>query len=261
MKRFRLIGVVLVAVFALGVVVASAAQAEEAPFWTVTGTRLEAGQTRFISAKEVVPFVLSGDGLEITCTKTSILPHGVLLGSEPGNPGTNDETVTFETCKVVGNEKTKGEKPECEKIIEPINTANLTSELVLDTTKTKLLVLFQPASGSLLTELKFPKGCKIEAAKVTGSVLAEVTTDETTEKPIETSSPKEQKESWNLRFPAAQPVDVWLIKGGTGKEVEAKALQIAGTTAKLSGVALILLAELNSKEELISTKELWSPLP
>jgi hypothetical protein len=41
MKRSRLIGVALLAVFALGAVVASAAQAEEAPFWTVKGTRLD----------------------------------------------------------------------------------------------------------------------------------------------------------------------------------------------------------------------------
>jgi hypothetical protein len=56
MKRSRLIGVTLLAIFALGTVAASAAQAEEAPFWTVKGTRLEAGQTRFITAKEVNPF-------------------------------------------------------------------------------------------------------------------------------------------------------------------------------------------------------------
>jgi hypothetical protein len=256
MKRFRLIAVALLAVFAFGAVAASAAQAEEAPFWTVGGTRLEKGQTRFITAKEVSPFVLSGGGVSVTCDETSVLPHGVLLGSEAGEPGTNDEVVTFKTCKVEGN----GTGSECGKVVEPINTTNLKSELVLDKTKVKLLTLFEPASGSLLATLEFPKGCKVETSKVTGSVNAEVI-NQKTEKPVETTSTKEQAESWWLKFPEAQPVHVWLIKGGKGEEIETKALEAFGTSATLSGTALILLGELNAKNELVSTKELWSPLP
>jgi hypothetical protein len=256
MKRFRFIAVALLAVFALGAVVASAAQAEEAPYWTVGGTRLEAGQTRFITAKEIHPFVLAQAtlGVTITCTETSVLPHGVLLGSEPGEPGTNDEIVTFKACKVTGN----GSGATCETVTEPINTTNLKSELVLDKTKTKLLVLFQPASGTLLAELTFPKGCKVEAIKVTGSVLAEALNEK--EEEITTSSSKTQYKSGFLRFPKVQPIDFWLIKGGVGKEVETKELLVNGLTATLSGTALILLAELNSKNELVSTNEEWSAL-
>jgi hypothetical protein len=257
MGRFRLIGLALLAVFALGAVMASAAQAEEAPYWTVTGTRLEAGQTRFITAKEVSPFVLNSPSLKlkVTCDETSVLPHAVLLGSEPGEPGTNDEIVTFDDCTVEGN----GSGSECTKVTEPINTVNLKSELVEDKTKTKLLVLFQPASSNLLAELKFPKGCKVEIAKVTGSVNAAVI-DEATGDPVELPSKKEEAESWELKFPASQPVDIWLIKGGVGKEVETKALEVNGTLAELSGTALILLAELNKNNELVSTDEEWSPL-
>jgi hypothetical protein len=257
MKRFRSIGMALLAVLALGAVAASAAQAIEAPFWTVGGTRLEAGQTRFITAKEFAPFVLSGGGVKVTCTETSILPHGVILGSEPGESGTNDETVTFKTCKVEGN----GAGATCEKVTEPINTTNLKSELVEDKTKVKLLVFFTPASGSLLANLEFPKGCKIEATKVTGQVLAEVRTDNTEEKAIELPNEKIEARSWLLKFPATQPVDITLIKEGVAKEIEVKPLQAFGAAATLSGTALVLLAELNSKNELVSTGELWSPLP
>jgi hypothetical protein len=256
MKRFRFAAVALLAVFALGAVAASAAQAEEAPYWTVGGTRLEKGQTRFITAKAVTSFVLTSSEVAITCTATEVLPHGVLLGSEPGEPGTNDEIVTFKTCSVTGN----GSGSECNKVTEPINTTNLKSELVLDKTKAKLLVLFQPNSGSTLATLTFPKGCKVESTKVTGSVNAEVV-NQKTEAPVETTSTKEQAESWWLRFPAAQPVHVWLIKGGKGEEIETKPLEAFGGPVTLSGTALVLLAELNSKNELISTKELWSPLP
>jgi hypothetical protein len=261
MRRFRLMGIALLVVFALGAIVASAAQAEEAPYWTVTGTRLEAGQTRFITAKTYktsVPFVLTGGTTAISCTETTVLPHGVLLGSEPGNPGTADLISSFKNCKVEGNEKVKGEKPECEKVTEPINTTNLKAELVLDKTKTKLLVLFQPAAGTLLAEPKFPTGCKFESTKVTGSVLAEVLNSK--EEAITTSSAKVEEESGLLKFPATQPVHVWLIKGGTGTEIEAKGLEAFGTPATLSGIALVLLAELNSSNQLVSTGELWSAL-
>jgi hypothetical protein len=252
MQRFRLTAIALLAVFALGAVVASAAQAEEAPYWTVGGTRLEAGQTHFITAKEVKPFLLSGAGVEIECTETNLLPGAVLLGSEAGEPGTNDETVTFKACTV----KKNGTGSECGKVTEPINTVNLKSELVEDKTKTKLLVLFEPASGATLATLTFPAGCKVTEIKVTGSVLAEVI-NESTGKPVELPNPKEQAKSWELKFPATQPVDIWLIKGGVGKEVEAKALETNALPATLSGTALVLLA--NAKGETENTE--WSPLP
>jgi hypothetical protein len=259
MKRFKLIGVTLLAVFAMGAVMASAAQAEpEAPYWTVAGTRLEAGQTRFITAKEAAPFVLTGPkgtAVVVTCTETAVLPHAVLLGSEPKEPGTNDEIVSFKSCKVENN----GTGSECGKVEEPINTVNLKSELVLDAkTHEKLLVLFQPASGTLLAELKFPTGCKLTSTKVSGSVLAEALNEKS--EAITTSSSATQYKSGFLKFPAAQPADLWLIKGGVGKEVEVKTLEAFGGVATLEGTALILLAELNSKNELVSTGELWSAL-
>jgi hypothetical protein len=58
-----------------------------------------------------------------------------------------------------------------------------------------------------------------------------------------------------------QPVSVWLIKGGVGKEVETKPLEFAAVAATLEGTALVLLAELNKAEELVSIDEDWSPLP
>jgi hypothetical protein len=235
MRHFKLIGIALLAVFALGAVVASAAQAEEAPFWTVGGTRLGAGQTRFITAKEAKSFVLSGAGVTITCTATTVNAGAVILGSAAGEPGTDDETVNFKTCTVEGNGTGSG----CGTVSEPITKTNLKSELVLDKTKVKLLTLFQPASGSLLAELKFPAGCKVETIKVTGSVLAEVLNEK--EEAITTSSAKAQYKSGFLRFPSAQPVDIWLIKGGVGKEVEAKALETNALPATLSGQALVSL--------------------
>jgi len=43
--------VALLGVFAFSAVAAAAAQAEEAPFWSIGGTRLEEGKTHYITAK------------------------------------------------------------------------------------------------------------------------------------------------------------------------------------------------------------------
>jgi hypothetical protein len=256
MKRSRLMGISLLATFALAAVAASTAQAEEAPFWTVKGTRLKAGQTRFITAKEVSPFVMSAGGVTITCTEISFLPHGALLGSEPGEHGKAGQTITFTNCKVSGN----GAGSECEKINEPAQTVTLSVEEVLDAkTKTKLLVLLQPASGTKIETLSFPRGCKFEETNVTGSIVAEVLNYK--EEAVTTSSPKEQDASWLLKFPEVQPADVWLTKEGIGKEIENKGLAAFNVPATLTGTALASLAELNSKNEFVSTGELWSPLP
>jgi hypothetical protein len=235
MMRLKSIGPVLLAVFVLSAVATSAAQAEEAPFWAVGGARLGAGQTRFIAAKEAKAFVLSGAGVTVTCTSASVVAGAVILGSAAGEPGTDDETLDFSSCKVEGNDKTA----ECEKVTEPIATRNLKSELVLDKTKAKLLTLFQPASGLLLAELKFPSGCKITTDKVTGSFAAEALNEK--EEAITTSSEATQYKTGFLRFPSTQPVDIWLIKGSVGKEVELKALETNALPATLSGTAAISL--------------------
>jgi hypothetical protein len=236
MTRLRSMGVALLVVLAFGAMAASVAQAEEAPSWVVNGARLGAGQTRFITAKEVNAFMLAGGGVKIDCTTVELLPGAVILGSAEGQPGTNDEIITLKNCSVEGN----GSGSECSKITEPINTSNLKSELVQDKTKTKLLMSFEPASGSLLAELKFPKGCKIESTKMTGSFVTEVLTDPA-EKPVELPFKTEQAKSWLLKFPATQPVHLWLIKGGKGEEVEAKPFEFAGGEATVSGAAAISL--------------------
>ena len=50
-SRVRLMLVALLGVFAFSAVVAAAAQAEEAPFWSREGTRLAKGETHYITSK------------------------------------------------------------------------------------------------------------------------------------------------------------------------------------------------------------------
>jgi hypothetical protein len=252
MKHLRLIAMVLLAVFALGAVAASAAQAEEAPFWTVGGSRLKKGETRFVTGKAVGSFVFTGGGVTIDCKERTALPSPAIKGSEPGEPGTGEGAGVFKDCLVEGN----GTGPECDKVTEPIETRTLKTTLVEDKTKTKLLVLLQPASGNEFSELKFPKGCKFESTKVTGSILGEVLTDPG-EKAIELPNEKIEAVSWLTKVPAIQPRVIWEIKEGVGKEVETKQLEAFGVALTLSGTGLGSLA--NSKGE--SIEEKWSPLP
>ena len=90
--RVRPMLVALLGVFAFSAVAAAAAQAEEAPFWTVPKSegsketkRLAAGETRFITAKSYKKIVFSVPslGISITCPALK-LKGGVLLGFERG---------------------------------------------------------------------------------------------------------------------------------------------------------------------------------
>jgi hypothetical protein len=244
MIRMRLIGAALLVAFALGAVVATAAQAEEAPFFSVKGTRLKSGETRTFTAKAIQHFEFEGAGITVSCADLK-LKEEVLLGSEPGEPGTGQGFGELSVCEVTGN----GEGCTIE---EPIVTSQTKGELVEDKTKTKLLALFKPAKGLVYVTVKFKAGgggkCKIETAKVTGSITAEVLNEK--EDPVESGTEIKEDKSWLLKFPDQQPVHVWLIKGGVGSEVEVSPLEVGGAPMLITGEAS---GSLTSGEE-------WSPL-
>ncbi len=249
MKRFRLIGVALLAVFALSAVVATVAQAEEAPFWTVGGSRLKAGQTHNITAKAFsanLKLSTPEAGIEVTCNKVK-LNQGVLLGSEPGEPGKNDEIAEFTECKVTGN-GTACTLP------NPIITEPLTSELVenVESKKVgkKLLVEFFPTSGTNFATLKFTGTCTTKETKVTGKIAAEALTDPG-EAAIELGQAATQAKSYLIKFPSTPPTEVWLIKAGVGSAVKIPGLTAFGDESFEIGTTLVLL---EGEGE-------WSPLP
>jgi len=265
MKRFRMIGVALLAVFALGAVVASGAQAEEAPFFSINGTRLAAGKTHNIAAHAIKPFKLEtkANGSLITCTTLNV-EKGVLLGSEPGTQGKADQTSKFEGCKL----ETGNGAPNChlsateggEGTSTTITTTSLHGELVenVESSKAgkKLEELYTPATGSIFVTIFFGgTGCTVKATKVTGSTAAEVVKDPG-EESIELPGPTPEGTSFITRFPETAITEVWLVSGGTGKIV--KVGQEAFTNPSVQkGTALVLLA--NSKFEPENAK--WSPLP
>jgi hypothetical protein len=260
-----MIGVAVLAVMALGAVVASGAQAESAPFFSIGGSRLVAGKTHNFEAHAIKQFELITPANEsnITCTALHV-EDGVLLGSEAGTQGKVDQVSKFEGCKL---ERGNG-APNChiaptegsEETQKTITTAALHGELVenVEASKAgkKLEELFTPASGSIFVRIFFGgTGCTVKATTVTGSTAAEIVTDPS-EANIELPGPTAESTSFIVRFPATPITSVWLVSGGTGKIV--KVGQEAFTNpSEQFGTALVLLANTKFESERIN----WSPLP
>jgi len=271
MKRIRLIGVALLALFAFGGA-ASAAQAETAPSFTIGGTRLIAGRTHNFDARQFGAhnFILSVPGLslKVECTGLST-EEGVLLGSNPGKPGRDNEIVVFSGCKL----KEGNGAPNCELTTVShgaVGTTTLkTNPLVSEQVETvesghvgkQLLeeLLPAPAFSPQFIVLNFGgTGCTLFQGAVQGSVAAENLLDNTSEGKIELGQAPQERTSWLLRFPETPITEVWLISGeGAGKGQEDK-LESFGTSAIVSGVALVLLV---STKRALEPNALWSPLP
>jgi hypothetical protein len=265
-SRVRLILVALLAMFTFSAVAATAAQAEEAPFWSREGIRLGAGETHYITAKKYSEkFTLKSAGHTIECNNVRLTENSaqrsVLIGSAAGNPGTNLEVIEiFEGCKVTGN------GANC-KIKEPIVTNPVKSELV-ETEKGEkgsLLTEFTPAKGVTFVTLKFEGSeCKVKETAVAGAVAGQVRVDPN--KPPElgelVSLPNGKKEgtSWLINFPAVAIKEVWLIKEGVGSQVKIEELQAFTEIATVEGTVLVLLAKV-AAGKLESEEAKWSPLP
>jgi hypothetical protein len=256
MTRFRLIGVALLAVLALGAMVAATAQAEPAPYFTVNGTRLVAGKTHNVTGRAIASFILHTpeQGVTIECSNLGV-EKGVLLGSNEGEPGKDNEITTFSGCTVAGNGSP------CS-VVEPIKTNQLVSELVENVVSgaggKQLLEEYLPASGAEFVKIKFTgTGCTVSETAVSGQVVGEPRLDNASEGKIELGQTPEQNTSWKLVFPATPIKEVWLIDGGVGKVVKIKALTAFSDSSTLTGTALTLLANTKFEPEYA----LWSPLP
>jgi hypothetical protein len=268
--RVRLMLVALLGVFAFSAVAAAAAQAEEAPFWSVGGTRLGAGETHYMTGKKYSEkFVLSAGFVIIECNNVRVTENAsrrsALLGSAAGNPGIGLGVLElFEGCKVTGN----GTK--C-KIVEPLVTNPVKAELV-ETEKGEkgsLLMEFTPARGVTFMTLRFEPEtggeCKLKETGVTGGVAAQVRVDPN--KPPElgelVSLPNGKKEgtSWLINFPSTPIKEVWLIKEGTGSQVKLEELTAFAESATIVGTALGQLAKVSEGKLVSEETTEWSPLP
>ena len=250
MQHLKTITIALVALLALGGVAAAAAQAEEAPYWSIAGTRLGAGETkdfRFRSEegglRRTKKFVLTSTiGEKVTCTKQTLSGGSVLNGSAAGNPGLSEELIEFSGCTVEHNGTgCKVEKNE-------FFTERLKNELVLDAAEKRYnQVLFKPATGNRFATIKFEGAeCTFKETVVEGEVVGEFWSDppegKGEEEKKEESSEKAPAVSKLIKFPATEITSVWLIKSGVGEDFRVNLLRAFTEPATLSGTSLMVLA-------------------
>jgi hypothetical protein len=265
MKRFRLIGVALLAVFALGAV-ASVAQAEVAPSFTIGGTRLIAGRTHNFDSRAIKPFILTNalGTIHIECTGLSTR-EGVLLGSNPESPGKDNEITVFSGCvNAVGSNGENcllSNEENGKETITTLTTEPLKSEqvenVVSGTKGNQLLEEFFPAKGSVFITLFFRGTCTVFAAKVSGQVVGESVLDNSSEGKVELGQAPQERTSWLVRFPEPPITKVWLISNGIGTIVKTEQTAFGEKSIQL-GTALVLLASTKFVPE---PNALWSPLP
>jgi hypothetical protein len=244
MQQAKTMGVVLLALFAFSAVAATVAQAEEAPYWSIEGTRLGAGKTAEITVKAATNQVLVAAGITVTCTALAVEKGAVLLGSEPGEPGKSNETLHYTGCTVTGN------GTGCTVTNSEVKTNPLTSELAYAANKKSLVGEFKPATGKKLSTLKFTgSGCTETETALEGQVVVGVLTDPG-EVLVELPNAVTSAGGWFRRIIQAVRNKIWLIIGGTGTEVETAELRAFGHEATLAGTASLSLASGKS----------WGPL-
>jgi hypothetical protein len=251
-----------------GAVLASAAQAETAPYFTIGGTRLIAGKTHNFDAR-VQPgagheFIFSNatGSFKITCNALGT-QQGVLLGSNAESPGKDNKITVFSQCKVEIPEK-------CELVNEAkepttvIKTEPLKSDQVENVENSKggkkLYEEFFPANaanGFVTLRLKGTETGCIEESGVSGQLVGEVLLDNANAGNVELGQTPIQATSSVLRFPYPPITQVWLITNGVGK-IQHTTLTWFGGAAILLGASLVLLANTKFEPE---PNSLWSALP
>lgn len=233
MKRIRVIGLALVAVFAMGAV----AQASATEYiYKVAGAKLEAGKTQEITSKAKTEFTLTGEetilGTKVKaitkCKKLKLnaAEKPVIVGGTPGK--SEKEKIEFEECAAtLGGAK-------CEKVVvESASTKNELVTVVLPAGKAgKLATLFTPTTGTVFTVVKLTK-CSFfgsHEAKVEGTSAALITPE------------KSEQAAGVLAWSEAE--EITKVKRSNGEEPTV-GLKFAGNPSKINGEAEV---ELVSKE-------------
>lgn len=213
MQRTKVLGLCLVAVFAMSGLVAAQASAIEFA-WHVNGSKLEAGKEKTLVSKalnaQVLKTTVIGVKVEIKCTEVSTTGAKIIGGI----PGTSTETVEYKGCTVA---KPAG----CSIKGGTITTNPLKDEIVegVGTSAGKALILFSPVTGKVFAEPKLEGGFLCLSLAVEGSVMAEVIPQ------------KEEVEMGMLKFEPANGKEAKNSKGETTKD----GLTVSGNAATVTG--------------------------
>jgi hypothetical protein len=236
MKRMSSMASALFTLIALNTIVTAVAQAEEAPYWSIEGTRLTAGRTAEATAKPKGSKVFTAGTIEVTCTGGELEKGAVIIGSEPGEPGKSEGVIRLTGCTVRGN----GEP--CEVSNKEVVTETLVGELAYAANKKSLVGLSTPKKGKVFTIGKFTgMGCKETEAAVRGSIVGGIYTDAEPPVLLELPTAVVLAKSFVGKSVVTSRSKIWVIKGGVGSEVETEELTAMGHEAELAGTDLASL--------------------
>jgi hypothetical protein len=241
-------------------------QEKAGPHWNVGGTRLVAGKTHNFAARAAKPFVLKNalgtDKVECSGLSTQ---EGVLLGTNPVNPGKSSVVLVYSGCVNAAGSNgsachlapSEGSSETATTIrTEPLRSEQVES-VVSGSKGDQLLEEVFPAKGSVFATLFFGGECTVLSTKVTGQVVGEPVLDSANGGAIELGGSLPERASWLIRFPATPITEVWLISEGTGK-IRKTEQTAFGEKSIETGTELVLLASTKYAPE---TSAVWSPLP
>jgi hypothetical protein len=238
MRIVKRIGMVLVAVFALSAVAATAASATEGPFWRVNGKTLAAGESRLLLATASKEFTLEAKnaGVKIVCKGLRLPTSGQMeiIGQGAGNGGISKEVIEFTTCVVEGN------GAGCTVpggVIKTVPVFNLLG--YSNAAKTGgVLVLFEPEIGSTFVHIPFSGECTIPLTTVTGTVVGAARVGGS---PV-LLLPAAGIETLHGEVAFPHPNLIFIERGGVLRHQKA-GLNAFGVGATLTGIALLLVDE------------------
>jgi hypothetical protein len=256
MLRIRMIGLALVAVFALSAVAASAALATSTnnPEWGVdianggTCTKVSTGQTgafenstcttakatlngfeELLASGKSVEIVAKANGSQklvtslttIVCKAFKVAKGAVIVGSAEPAAGTNEEIIEYEECEVEGKPKCEINKMAAGKAT--ITTVLLKSTLVFDSKaeaekeESSTYTLFEPKSGTKFVEFELSGTCP-----ATGKIGVEG------QVAVENVKGSEHLVTHELNAPSTAIKVYWINKAGKTEEVKVKELKLEG---------------------------------
>jgi hypothetical protein len=236
MKRASIVGLCLVAIFAISAVAVASASANEGPFYKVKGVRLASGSTKPIAAKALTNQVLVGNILgiatTITCKEVKVQGTPVIEGSNTWEPGKSKETLRYTECTQ------SGLGGSCEVTNKEVVTNPVINTLAWSTsslTSGNILILFKPAAGAEFVDIKFTGSCLVTDAKVTGSVAAEARS-----KGVAVAvgaEPAEAAAGNEVNLPATQIKEVFVSTSATVMTKETVGLEFAGKASTITGAS------------------------
>jgi len=253
MKRTKILGMALVAAFAMSAVASATASALNNPQWQIcekTGGPLNSectagssGQfegvllttgSKEVTATQVGVQKLSNptSGLVIVCQTLKLKAGATIIGHAAPAAGTSAETIEYGECEVEGfpNCLINGKKS------ASLTTLPLTDTLVFQTKAaaegqtSPTLTLFEPTTPKLFIEFTLSGTCPVTGAvKVEGAVL------------VENVNGQNYATSHTLNAPATSITKYFVNNGATTEEKTAK-LTVLGTAAKYVGESKVQLA-------------------